>query len=273
MAASAAGMAIPAMASIEGIRIGVCAPTHDLREAVRYGFDYLEPQGTVIARMDASAFEAYKAEVLASPIRCECFSDFLGQRVVGGVVRWSSLTDYLDRTFARCRQLGGKIVVWSNPASRNVPAGYPRDKAMRQIQEFLQRAGKLAGRHGITIAVKPLRPQECNTINTGDEALQLVRQVSHSNVRMALDYYRLRKEKENINIIWQARQEIVHLYFSNPHGQLWPKNPSEDPDYGKFFKLLKKIHYHRGISIEGHGSFAKDAAASLAFFHQEITSA
>lgn len=275
-AAGAAGIVIPLFGSVEGIRIGVCAPPRDLDEEVRYGFDYLEPAAAGISAMNVSAFEAFKKKVLASPIRCECFDSLIRRpdlHVVGNDLRWESLRAYLTHTLARCRQLGGTVAVWGSAGSRNVPPGYSRGKAWTQIKDFLRRAGDVARRYHMIIAVEPLRHLESNIINTGAEALQMVQEVNHPNIKMIIDYYNLRKESENLDIIWKARKEIVHFHFANPHGRLWPKSPAEDPEYGEFFKLVKKIHYRDGISIDARGTFARDAAASLAFFRKEITSA
>ena len=276
LAAGAAGIAIPALASIEGIQVGVCAPARELDAVARYGFDYIEPSAASVAAMSDSSFQALKAKVTASPIRCECFNSFIRRKdlvVVGDKVNWFALQEYLDHTLARCRQLGASIVVWGSAGSRNVPPGYSRGKAWRQIKEFLGRAGDIARRHQIIIAIEPLRHQESNIINTGAEALKLVQEVNHPNIKMIIDYYHMRMQKESPEIVWTARKEIVHFHFANPHGRLWPKSPAEDPLYGEFFKLVKKIHFHGGISIEGRGSLARDAVASLAFFRQEITSA
>ena len=276
LAAGAAGMVVPAFASIEGIQIGVCVPTRELDEVVRYGFDYIEPAAASIAAMSEANFQAFKTKLMASPIRCECYNSFIRRkdlRVVGDNVNWDALRVYLDHTLARCRELGGSIVVWGSAGSRNVPPGYSREKAWSQIKEFLGRAGDIARRHKIIIAIEPLRHQESNIINTGAEALRLVHEVNHPNIKMIIDYYHMRVEKESPEIVWKARKEIVHFHFANPHGRLWPKSPAEDPVYGEFFKMVKKIHFHGGISIEGRGSLTQDAAASLAFFREEITHA
>lgn len=276
VAAGAAGIAAPLFARIEGIEIGVCAPPRDLNDAIRYGFDYLEPAAAAISAMEEASFETVKKQVLSSPIRCECYNSLIRGhklRVVGDDVRWDSLRAYLDHTLGRCRQLGGTMAVWGSAGSRNVPPGYSREKAWSQIQDFLRRAGDVARRHHMIIAIEPLRHQESNIINTGAEALRLVHEVNHPNIKMIIDYYHLRAENENPEIIWKARKEIVHFHFANPHGRAWPKSPAEDPEYGEFFKLVKKIRYHGGISIEARGTFAQDAAASMAFFRKEITSA
>jgi sugar phosphate isomerase/epimerase len=276
LAIGAAGIAIPAVASVEGIQLGVCAPTRELDAVVRYGFDYIEPAAASVAAMSDAGFRAFKTTMMASPIRCECFNSFIRRkdlRVVGDQVNWDALKEYLDHTLARCRELGGSIVVWGSAGSRNVEPGYSREKAWSQIKDFLGRAGDIARRHHMMIAIEPLRHQESNIINTGAEALELVHEVNHPNIKMIIDYYHMRVEKESPEIVWKARKEIVHFHFANPHGRLWPKSPAEDPMYAEFFRQVKRIHFHGGLSIEGRGSLAQDATASLAFFRREITSA
>lgn len=276
LAIGAAGIAIPAVASVEGIQLGVCAPTRELDAVVRYGFDYIEPAAASVAAMSDAGFRAFKTTMMASPIRCECFNSFIRRkdlRVVGDQVNWDALKEYLDHTLARCRELGGSIVVWGSAGSRNVEPGYSREKAWSQIKDFLGRAGDIARRHHMMIAIEPLRHQESNIINTGAEALELVHEVNHPNIKMIIDYYHMRVEKESPEIVWKARKEIVHFHFANPHGRLWPKSPAEDPVYAEFFRQVKRIHFHGGLSIEGRGSLAQDATASLAFFRREITSA
>ena len=276
MAAGAAGIAIPGAAGVEGIKLGVCTQTEDLDAVVRYGFDYIELSAASVAAMTDTAFQSFKTTLMASPIRGECCRSFIRRkdlRVVGDDVNRNALREYLDHTLARCRELGASIIVWGSSGSRNVAPGYSREKAWNQIKEFLGLAGDIARRHDLIIAIEPLRHQESNIINTGAEALQLVHEVNHPSIKMIIDYYHMRVENETPDIVWKARKEIVHFHFANPHDRLWPKSPAEDPVYGEFFKLLKKIRFQGRISIEGVGSLEQDATASLAFFRQEITAA
>lgn len=270
----AGALTAPAAARIGKIEIGVCRGSRDLDNAVKYGFDYLEPSVAEIAEMDEKAFQAFQERVLTSPIRCESFNSFIRKlRVVGEDVQQEELRAYLENSLERCRRLGGRAVVWGSAGSRNVAPGYSRQRAWHEIQSFLRMAGDIARPKGIIIAIEPLRKQESNIINTGAEALRLVHDVRHPNVRMIIDYYHLREENEDPEIVWKARKEIVHFHFANPWGRVWPKNPAEDPEYARFFKLVKKMRFSGGISIEARGKFEEDAAASLAFFRQELNSA
>jgi sugar phosphate isomerase/epimerase len=253
------------------VKVGVC--TRDVVGATKYGFDYIEPAAAEIAAMTEAQFREYADIVFASPLRCHAFNSFIRRpdlKVVGPEVSISALKEYLEVCLPRCRRLGASIVVWGSAGSRNVPEGFSRERAKDQIAEFLNIAGDAARRSNIVIAIEPLRHQESNILNTGAEAVEMVRRVKHNNVRMIIDYFHLREENEDPRIIEEAKREIVHLHFANSHGRLWPHALSEDDHYGAFFAALKKTGYSGGISIEGQGSFEKDGAAGREFFRQAL---
>jgi D-psicose/D-tagatose/L-ribulose 3-epimerase len=266
-----AASALPAHAKIDGVAIGVCGGIEGFAKAEALGFDYFEPNVALLSVLTDEAFADIRKQVQSSRIRCECCNNFIRSlKVVGAEVDPKALNAYMSRMLDRCRELGAKIVVYGSASSRNVPAGYSRDTAWNQIKEFLHQAGDLARSREIVIAIEPLRHPDSNIINTGSEALRLVHEVGHPNVKTMIDYYHMRSEKEDSKILVEAAAEIVHLHFANPEGRKWPKNPHEDPEYARFFALMKQIHYKQRLSIEGRGTLDADGAASLAFFHYEI---
>jgi sugar phosphate isomerase/epimerase len=254
-----------------GIEIGVCGSIPDFVYADGSGFDYFEPGAAAVAALTNQDFVDFRKRVLASRLRCKSFNSLIRTlRVVGEDVNADALSAYLSSTFDRCRQLGARVVVWGSASSRNVPDGYSRDQAWQQIKSFLSLAGEIARSFDIVVAIEPLQRQESNIINTGAEALRLVREVDHSHVKMIIDYYHMRRENEDPGIVLQARDSIVHIHFANPNGRRWPKAPDEDPEYGRFFEYLRRINYRGGISVEGRGTLRDDAAGSLAFFRNEL---
>ena len=269
---SFAAAKVLAFARDAGIEIGVCGAVKDIAEADAAGFDYLEPGAAGLASLSDEDFAALRARVLGSHLRCKSFNSLIRtMRVVGGDANLDSISAYLHSTLDRCRQLGARVVVWGSAGSRNVPDGYSREEASKQIKSFLLRAGDIAQSLGIVLAIEPLERAESNIINTGAEAFQLVREVGHSHVKMIIDYYHMRRENEDPAIVLKARDSIVHLHFANPNGRLWPKSADEDPEYARFFEYLKRMGYRGGISIEGRGSIREDASASLAFFRTELS--
>jgi D-psicose/D-tagatose/L-ribulose 3-epimerase len=272
LSATLGAVAVPAAARAEGkVKFGVCSSPATFSKVVKYGFDYIEPTAADVAAMSQSAFADFKQQVLASPIRCECFNTFIrALHVDGDDVNPDALRNYMELALTRCRELGGTIVVWGSAGSRNVPPGFSRDQAWKQIVDFLRLANEVARPKGIVIAIEPLRTQESNIINTGAEAQKLVHEVNRPNIRMIIDYYHMSVMKEDPQIIWQARKDIVHFHFANPSGRIWPKSSAEDPEYARFFAQVKKIKFRGGISIEGRGDIDADAAQSLAFFRGEL---
>jgi D-psicose/D-tagatose/L-ribulose 3-epimerase len=264
--------AVPAISKSGEVQIGVCAGAEDLAKADRWGFDYLEPPAAAIAALSAAEFERVLRQVLASRLRCRSFNSLIRtMQVVGDQADLDAVSRYLDSTLERCRQLGARVVVWGSASSRNIPAGRSRQQTWQEIKRFLARAGDIAKSHGLVIGIEPLRKQESNIINTGAEALQLVDEVKHPNVKMIIDYYHLRMENENPEILLRARENIVHLHFANPNGRRWPKSANEDPEYAQFFQLVRQIGYTGGLSTEARGTFEDDGAASLAFLRSELS--
>ena len=272
LAGAAAAFVCPAaFGRAHQVKVGVC--TRDVAGAAKYGFDYIEPAAAEIAAMSQDQFRQFSDTVLASPLRCYAFNSFIRRpdlKVVGPEVPTTALKEYLEGCLPRCRHLGASIVVWGSAGSRNVPEGFSREQARDQIAAFLKIAGEVARRSKVIVAIEPLRRKESNILNTGAEALEMVRRVKHPNIKMIIDYFHLREENEDPRIVEIARREIVHLHFANPHGRVWPHDLPEDDHYAAFFRYLKKTGYSGGISIEGQGSFEKDGKASREFFRQAL---
>ena len=103
------------------IEFGGCASAEHFETAVRLGFDYFEMEVTEISQMDDATFAALKAKVLASPIRCRAFRSLIRKyQVVGenASAQQNQVKAYLEQNLDRCRQLGGRVVVWGSSQSR-----------------------------------------------------------------------------------------------------------------------------------------------------------
>jgi sugar phosphate isomerase/epimerase len=267
LSTAAAAASITAFGKFGTIELGVCGNPPDFSKTAEYGYDYFEPSAATLAAMTDTAFATFRDQVQAAKTKCESVNIlFRNQKVVGPDVNLDPICTYLDSTFDRCKAVGTTVVVWGSSGSRRVPEGYSRDLAWQQIVDYLKRAGPIAKARGLVIGIEPLRKQESNIINTGAEALKLVHDVNHPNVKMIIDYYHMRIENEDPEIVRTAKDEIVHLHFANPNGRRWPHSADEDPVYGKFFEIVKAIKYQGGLSIEGTGTFEADGAASMAFF-------
>lgn len=257
----------------KGIKIGCCSKLKELQAVIDAGFQYIEPGAAELAELTPDEFQTVKQKVMASPIRCEAFNSFIRRKdlvVVGPSVNLPAVKEYVDSTLERCRQMGASIVVWGSAGSRNVPAGFPREKAWDQMAVFLEAIAPIAARHHTVISLEPLNRKESNILNTGAETLKLVKQVNRPPIQMIIDYYHLRMENEPVSILEEGRGHINHLHFAYPAGRLWPNLTLVDPVYDEFFSMLKKLHWTGGISVEGRGTPEANGQAAMAFFRKEL---
>ena len=263
--------ALAAQARPGPIQLGVCEPTASFAAAVKFGFDYFDPEAVEIAAMSAEQFDNFKAQVMSSPIRCHAFRSFIRRGVLVGPNPSQDLDQYLVTTTARCAALGAKVIVFGSGGARKVPDGFSRTKAWDQLCVFLRKAGDIAKPHNITIAIEHLRRVETNVVNTVAEAAQLADDTAHPNVRIVVDYYHLRHENDTPDVLYKAQKHIVHLHIANPAGRVWPKLADQEPLYKRFFQVIREINYRGGISIEApNGKMVNDAPESLRFFAEML---
>lgn len=234
------------------IRLGICGPIENIEVVAKMGFDYLEAGLTRLSEIDEAEFRALRDRVQAAPIRVEAFNGMLPAklRVTGSDVNAQALHEYLDKTFARAKQLGGQIVVFGSSGARNVPDGFPIDMAWRQICNFLRLAERHAIDHDITIAIEPLRRAESNIINMVSEATILASILQLRHVRALADTYHMAISSEPASVLTLCASQIAHVHTANPIGRECPK-PNDGEDYAKIMHALKDGGYDARMSIEG----------------------
>ncbi len=233
------------------------------------GFDYVELPLAQMVDLKDEEFSALKERVGLSGLKCEvCNNFFPGSiRLTGNAVDYGKIEGYLDKALGRAAQLGVKVIVFGSPQARNVPEGYPLDKAWSQLVELLKYLDPLAGAKGITIVIEPLCQVESNIINTAGDGLRLVKAVDRENIKLLVDYYHLVMEKENPGIILDAGPDIKHFHIANPVGRVYPVE-AEDGCI-RFMNLLKLIGYEGRISFEAYtNNFDHDARRSVEILRQ-----
>jgi len=172
---------------------------------------------------------------------------------------------YAVAAMRRAESLGAKVVVFGSGPSKQVPPGFAIDAARAQLIELLQALSPVARELGLTIAIEPLRRQECNIVNSAAEGLALVRSVASEEVKLLVDFYHLDAEKENPTIVREAGAEIRHIHIARPEGRAFPA-PADAPLFADFFAALAAIAYDGRVSIEAYsGHLSRDAAVGLSF--------
>jgi sugar phosphate isomerase/epimerase len=241
------------------VKVGWCTPLRNLEAAKAAGFDYVEPAVTQIAALSDEEFEQELAHIKTVGIPTPAANGFLPGtlKVTGPVIDQDAQIAYVRKAFERLARMGVQVVVFGSGGARRVPDDFSHDEAFKQLVDFGKRIAPEARAHGITVAVEPLRKEECNIINSAGEGLQLVNAIDDPNFQLMIDFYHLSSEHEDPGIVLRANAHIRHLHMANPQGRVFPLKWTEY-DYAPFFANLRKIHYDKRISVEAS---TKDVAA------------
>lgn len=229
------------------------------------GFDYAELSLSHVCAMSDSKFYEVKSILSDTGLSFEVCNNFFpaGIPLTGSFVNIGIISSYLDKAFQRASALGVQVIVFGSGNARMVPQGFPLNEATGQLADLLRLINQYARDFGITIAIEPIRQQECNIINTYSDALNLAKLTNALQIKCLLDYYHLFEENENISVIQTDKKSLAHVHFSEPLGRVFPieKNKMQ---YLTFFLNLKQAGYNQRISIEAYSNhFADDARNAL----------
>jgi sugar phosphate isomerase/epimerase len=170
-------------------------------------------------------------------------------RCVGPNANHESILKWSDVAFRRLKQAKGKFIVFGSAGARQVPDGWPKDKANEQFVALLKQLGPLAEAQGLVVAVEQLRAEECNYINHLSEGAALIRAAGHPNVRMLADLYHMACGGDTPADLKAAMDVVVHVEIAEKAGRTVPGVSGDD--FRPYFRVLKESNYRGAVSIEG----------------------
>jgi len=254
------------------MRLGCCAPIAQIGAVQDAGFDYIE--GRVVGDLkpleERSEFEKTLLAASGASIKAEVFNIFLPRdlKVTGDDVNMDRLMRYVESAMYRAAEIGAEIIVFGSGGSRSVPEGFPRERALEQLREFLRAAAPVAERHGIKIALEPLRREECNIINTVAEADELSKSVGCDAVGALADLYHMAANGEPMDAVIKAGSNLIHVHTAEPVSRSAPQRGTVL--HAEFFRALKAAGYDSRISLECRwNDFASEAPAAVRFLKEE----
>jgi len=262
------------------MRLGICINILDLPKAEKAGFDFIEL--SVKNELDPNKvseqnfFDEYVTLMQGHSIRAEAFNQLFPpeMKLVGEEIKKESVKNYLDVVIPRSKQLGAKIIVWGSGESRNVPAGFSREKAWDQLKEIIGYAATLCKGEDILIALEPLNSYESNILNTIDECLRMAEEM---NKELNQDIIGIGADTGHMNIeeldfekpLLNAKDKIFHMHFRDSGGRA--PGLGHIP-FNKMAQTLKKINYRGRGSIEARVDLAKELTPTRDFLRKTFGS-
>ena len=247
------------------MKIGVCVGTdiEKMKLIKSLGYDYAEGHCQEIAKKDKEYLNAMKATGLPV-IAANCF---IGLRVVGNEKDEVEINEYLEKLFANASYLGLKYLVFGSSGARRIPDGMSIEEGRAQIVDFLKNnVVPFAQKYNLPVAIEPLRPQECNAINTVDEGVEIAKKVDSPFIKVLADVAHMYYQNEPMDKLLEYKDWIIHAHTSNPapseelgKKRIYPK-AGDSFSQADFIETLKTIGVEH-CSIEADViDFEKDAA-------------
>ena len=237
----------------------------------KIGFHYIELSLSDTMRLDEPGFLSVIQRLENSRLKCEVCHNFIPSniRLTGHNVDAIRALEYVREAFQRAARLGAEIIVFGSAGARNIPFGFSRRTAEKQIVDFLHRVGDMAEEHELMVVVEPVNRGESNIINTLSEALLFCHEVNHPRIKAIYDLYHMINEKEDSNIIHEAGEDLKHVHISEPKNRGFPVEPKQS--YREHFQRLKEIGYEDRVSIEAYTkNFEEDASKALKLLHSLV---
>lgn len=181
---------------------------------------------------------------------------------------WRHIDDLIDL----CADLGdGGVMVFGSPVQRGTTGGSTREDAMKRYTNGLAGVAPHAAQRGVTILVEALPRNQCDVINSLDEAVGIVRAIDSPAVRTMFDTHNAVDEIEpHAALVDRYFDLIRHVHINEMDG----RHPGTGHyDFKPLFETLLRRNYDRWVSLEvfdfkpGPEIIAAD---SLRFIQEEI---
>lgn len=239
---------------------GVCRGLDDIsamKAAKKAGVDYFETGFGCLAKFDDDKFQEGRDMLESLSLPCLAANGFIpgDMKIVGDIIDYGVLSDYLDRGFERAKVLGVKKIVLGSGSARSFPEGYSLQKAKEQLAYFLSEyAAPKADNAGCIIVLEPLRFGESSMIHTVADGVEIARMSKASNVFGLADLYHVYGNNDSIDKFSQFKGEIRHCHIAEPEKRVYPStNDSEETlnIYKSFLNVMQSVGCDT-CSVEAH---------------------
>jgi sugar phosphate isomerase/epimerase len=252
------------------MQYGVCADPQAAPALVAAGFDFIElhVQNHLKTLEDDRAFRPALDAICSAPLPAIAANCFLpaSLKVTGPNVDPLALESYAANAFARAEAAGIRTIVFGSGGARQIPDGFDRAAAWKQLVRFGKLIGPLAKDHSVTVVVEPLNRRECNVLNAIDESARYVRAVDDPNVRLLADAYHWALDGDSFGALVTNADLLHHIHIATVPSRLPPGGEACDA-FSPFFHALILGGYDGPISIEARWddlqAQAPDALAAL----------
>lgn len=222
-----------------------------LKEA---GYDYVEMPLAEMMSLSDKEFSQLVKTLETYGLPCLCCNNFFpaSLRLTGPEVDLQAVERYVYKAVERASCLGVEKIVFGSGRAKNIPEGYPYEKAFQQLIDLLKMIDAYTVPKQISVVLEPLNKDESNLIINISEAEELMKRSGCKSVFQLVDYYHFIKEEDSFITLKAVIKNIRHVHFAEPRGRVFPVEKKEE--YNRFFQLLKENGYNGTVSMEAYSA-------------------
>lgn len=228
------------------MKFGICVGTdiEKMKFIKAVGYDYAESHCQEIAKKDKEHLDAMKATGLPV-VAANCF---IGMRIVGEEKDEIKIKEYLETLFEKASYIGMKCLVFGSSGARRIPEGMSLEEGRAEIVDFLKNlVVPVAEKYNLPVAIEPLRPEECNAINTVADGVEIAKRVNSPFVKVLADVAHMYVQNESVDSLLDYKGWIIHAHTSNPapdpaldRKRIYPQN-GDSFSQASFVNALKSV--------------------------------
>ena len=243
-----------------------------LEDVAAWGYDYAEiSPGLLGIDEDTGTLERKALEqIQGSPVPVTAMCGFLNRsKVVGREIDNTRVRTYVIRLFDAMQRAGVPVIGYGSGGSRFVPDGFPRDRALEQVNDFLQMCADLGDPRGVQVAVEPYNYDDANLINTVPEGVEMVRTVNRPSIQLMADFFHMRLNGESFDTLAAAGPYLIHAHIAEPGRGRPQTTPAE---HAAYLRTLCEAGYYGRVTQTGElpaYDSPTEAAATLKRFARE----
>ena len=152
------------------------------------------------------------------------------------------LLAYTEEAYAFAHALNCPSLVFGCPKNRMLPEGADPAAA----EPFFDKAGRLAARYGVRLAIEANTTRYTNFLNHTADAFALVKRLDNPGLAVNLDLSTIIENGERLRDFIPDLNWVSHVHISEPG--LEPIQPR--PEHKELAMMLKAVGYHGFVSIE-----------------------
>ena len=158
---------------------------------------------------------------------------------------WKHIHDLIDL----CADLGPDgVMVFGSPFQRCTTGGMSREEATNVFSDGFAEAAPHAADRGVTLLMEALPIEQCDVVQSLDEAVSLVRQINHPAVQTMFDVHNAINESEPHDQLVERHFPLIrHVHVQELDG----KHCGEGSyDFKPLLATLRRLNYQGWVSLE-----------------------